>query len=183
MDSGFSSKGGETLKDEFEPGKTTLDAKDYGHWIKLLNVDNPPFDFNAKKYKSVQETHSSVSQFERQWVDPRTYRRWEDEGTWYGFCYHSAAILARPWYFIFSPSATYYFDTTALLLYFRMTLFRFSKELSKAVPDQDNWNEKLIREKLQFLRLKFSTFAMSYRFLMLSNQQQSIEMNKMIKVY
>lgn len=174
----FLAKGGEALKSEFEPRKATLDAKDYGHWIKLLNVDNPNFDFAERKYKSVQDTHSSVSQFERDWAEQRTYKRWEDDGTWYGFCYHSAAILARPLPFIFSPSATYYFDTTALLLYFRMTLFRFSRELSKAVQDQDNWNEKIIREKLQFLRRKFSTFAMSYRFMMLSNQQQSIEMNE-----
>lgn len=169
----FLAKGGEALKSEFEPRKATLDAKDYGHWIKLLNVDNPNFDFDERKYKSVQDTHSSVSQFERDWAEQRTYKRWENDGAWYGFCYHSAAILARPFSFIFSPSATYYFDTTVLLLYIRMTLFRFGRELSKAVQGS---NEQKKMDELRQLRSEFSLFTVQYQFPMLSNQQQSIEM-------
>lgn len=169
----FLAEGGEALKLEFELGKTTLDAKDYGHWIKLLNVDNPPFDFVSYKYKTPNETHKSISPFEREWAEQRTYKRWEQDGSWYGFCYHSAAILAPPISFIFSPSASYYFDTTILLLYIRMALFRFGRELSKAIQDHD---EKAKMEKLRQLRSEFSSFTVLYQFPLLSNQQQSIEM-------
>jgi hypothetical protein len=155
----FLDEGGKTLQSSFEPSKTTLEASDYGHWIKLLNVDNPPFDDDSKQYKTPQHTHSSVSQFERQWAEPRTYKRWQHDGTWYGFCYHSAATLALPKPFIFSPSATYYFDTTVLLLNIRMVLFRFGRELSKAVPDTEKQNEQHARDKLQDLRGLFSSFT------------------------
>ncbi|MFA5924201.1 MAG: hypothetical protein WC856_23390 [Methylococcaceae bacterium] len=169
----FLEKGGETLKSEYESGKTTLEAKDYGHWIKLLNVDNPPNDWATKKYKGPKETHKSVNSFEREWAEERTYKRWEQGGAWYGFCYHSSAILAPPISFIFSPTATYYFDTTLLLLYIRMSLFRFGRELSQAI--QDN-NEKTKMEKFRQLRNEFSSFTVLYQFPLLSNQQQSIEM-------
>ena len=168
----FLAKGGETLKSEFGIVTPGLEAKDYGHWIKLLNVDYPPFDFVNGKYKEPKETHEAVTPFECEWAEQRTYKRWESDGTWYGFCYHSAAILARPEPLIFSPSASYYFDTTVLLLYIRMTLFRFGRELSKAI--QCNDEEKM--KKLRQLRSEFSLFTVQYQFPMLSNQQQSIEM-------
>ncbi|NOY54356.1 MAG: hypothetical protein GXP58_12205, partial [Deltaproteobacteria bacterium] len=58
-----------------------------GHWIKLLNVDAPG--------DSPYATHLSRT-FEREWAEERTYKRWEEEGTFYGFNYHSGAMLAPP---------------------------------------------------------------------------------------
>lgn len=61
-----------------------------------------------------------------------------------------------------------------LLLYIRMTLFRFSNNLSIAVNNTQN--EKTSIEKFRQLRKEFSTFTVLYQFPMLSNQQQSMEM-------
>lgn len=180
----FLKKGGKTLKTCFEPTNADLIASDYGHWIKLLNIDNPPFNFELRKYKDPQVTHKSITKFERKWANDRTYKRWETDGTWYGFCHHGAAILAPPKEMIFFPSTTYYFDTTLMLLYIRMTLFRFGRELSKVMQENlDNQGNKkqaqqqnVTMEKLRQLRRQFSEFTVLYRFPLLSNQQQAIEM-------
>ncbi len=170
----FLKDGAQNLRDYFEPDKKTLAAADYGHWIKLLNVDCPPFADG--KYKTPKETHATVTQFEKEWVAPRTYTRWEEDGTLYGFCYHAAAILARKEIYIFAPSATYYFDTTLLLLYVRMVLFRFSRALSEAMPETEKQDETQTRDHLRMLRRLFSRFTVLYRFPMLSNQQQHMEL-------
>ncbi|MCK9396910.1 MAG: hypothetical protein M0Q44_15120 [Methylobacter sp.] len=172
----FLANGGNSLKTNFEPNNPTLSAKDYGHWIKLLNVDNPPFDWANQKYKDSNDTHIGVSQYEREWADQRTYKRWESDGTWYGYCYHCTAILAPPIPYIFAPSASYYFDTTVMLLYIRMTLFRFGRELSKAIPDNSGQNKKETMKKWRKLRYEFTKFTVLYRFPMLSNQQQHMEL-------
>ena len=162
-------KGGETLQQALEPDKTSLKAKEYGHWVRLLNVDNPDFT-------SPDKTHSSVSGFDRNWADERTYKRWQHGGTWYGFCYHSGALLGSAKYpNIFTPYSSYYFDTSLLLFYLRMTLFAFSRELTKLFqqeqPEDNDWMESL-RE----MRRQFAKFTILYQFPLLSNQQQSIEM-------
>lgn len=172
----FLAAGGKSLQSCFESDNTPLIAKNYGHWIKLLNVDNPPFDWASQKYKDSEDTHKLVTSFERDWAEQRTYKRWEDDGTWYGYCYHSAAILAPPIPYIFAPSASYYFDTTMMLLYVRMTLFRFGQELSKVVKDSAEPNEKETMEELRKLRREFSKFTVLYQFRMLSNQQQHMEL-------
>ncbi|MGR9054132.1 MAG: hypothetical protein ACU84J_15950 [Gammaproteobacteria bacterium] len=179
----FLEQGGETLKSNFEPEKTTLHAKDYGHWIRLLNVDYPPFNSVTKTYLSERDTHLSVSDFERDWADIRTYKRWEHSGTWYGYCYHSAAILAPPKSMIFGPACSYYFDTSLLLFYIRMTLYRFGRELSKTIPEIDRPFDEATRKKLRELRGLFSRFTILYRFPMLSNQQQSMEMYEINRQY
>ncbi|WP_031436016.1 magnesium transporter CorA family protein [Methylobacter tundripaludum] len=172
----FLANGGDALRTDFEPNNAMLSAKDYGHWIKLVNVDNPPFDWATQKYKNSTDTHKSVTPFEREWAEQRTYKRWEDDGTWYGYSYHSTAILARPFSYVFAPSASYYFDATVMLLYIRMTLFRFGRALSKAVPDNDDQNNKETMKKWRKLRYEFTKFTVLYRFPMLSNQQQHMEL-------
>lgn len=172
----FLANGGKALKAKFDSDNIEFNAKNYGHWIKLLNVDNPNFDSETKKYKDSNDTHESVTQFEREWADQRTYKRWESSGTWYGYCYHSTAILAPPYPNIFGPSTSYYFDTTMMLLYVRMTLFRFSRALSKAVQNSDKKSEEGTMKELRKLRREFSKFTVLYRFPMLSNQQQHIEL-------
>ncbi len=172
-------EGGKSLQTNFEPEKEMLAAKDYGHWVKLLNIDTPIFNFKQKFYEPPIKTHSEVSKFERQWADERTYKRWEESGTWYGFCYHSVAVLDKfnpadgSFSLAFPPSATYYFDSTMLLFYIRLSLFRFGRELSKVIAIKDKEQK---RENLQALRDQFATFTVLYRFPMPSNQQQSIEM-------
>ena len=172
----FLEGGGQRLQSCFGPDKTTLNAADYGHWIKLLNVDTPPFDIKNQKYTTPANTHIATTEFERQWAASRTYKRWQEAGTWYGFCYHGTAILAHPVDYIFAPSSTYYFDTTLLLLYIRMILFRFGRALSGIMSDIEEQNESRVREELQGLRRLFSRFTVLHRFPMLSNQQQHIEM-------
>ncbi|MGH8613413.1 MAG: hypothetical protein ACREYF_15710 [Gammaproteobacteria bacterium] len=62
--------------------------------------------------------------FEREWAKERTYRRWEEWGSYYGFNYHSGAMLGPPetnppfW----RHFAEVYFDQVLLLLYLRVSL-------------------------------------------------------------
>lgn len=145
----------------------------HGHWIKLLNVDFPKGGLAA--------THQSTA-FERRWAEERTYKRWEEGGTLYGFGYHSGAMLGAPvtGFNIVAHWAGIYFDQTLLLLYLRVTLFRFSSQLSKisAESRRDSGrgrNDEWLR-RFQDLRHSFTLFTNLYEFPLLSNQQQGIEM-------
>ena len=138
-------------------------------------MDYPEYDFEKKRYKPSIDNHKSPSDFEREWVDKRTYKRWEHTGSWYGYSYHSGACLSKPDdNMIFHPWSSYYFDTSLLLFYIRLSLFRFSHQLTeifKSEHHDDKW-----RESLQKLRKDFSKFTVLYQFPLLSNQQQSLEM-------
>jgi hypothetical protein len=145
-------------------------------WIHLLNVD---------------ASDSAATPFEQRWAAERTYRRWEDTGTFYGFSSHAAAMVApmieRP------PLAkifrTLYFDQTLLLLYLRVTTFRFSRALTDIsrranIGDENSgrwWRsggapvEEFERE-FNDLRWAFARFTNLYEFPLLSSQQQGIEM-------
>ncbi|MDU9049450.1 MAG: hypothetical protein Q3M30_11395 [Candidatus Electrothrix sp. Rat3] len=169
----FLAEGGRTLQKCFAPDKDTLQAGDYGHWIKLLNVDAPDYNFAEKKYYPPAHTHQS-SQFEQKWAEQRTYKRWEEGGTWYGFCYHGGAVLGPPLFNVFHPVESYYFDALMLLFFIRMSLFRFSKALSDILMDEQGWDSR--REDLIALRKKFTRFTVLYRYPIVSNQQQMLEL-------
>ncbi|MGQ0594711.1 MAG: CorA family divalent cation transporter [Gammaproteobacteria bacterium] len=152
----------------------------YGHWIKLLNVDQPSGD--------PVQTHSKVHEFERRWAKERTYHRWEEGGSYYGFNYHSGAMIGPPWKEppLWEHFSTFYFDIVLLLFYLRVSLFRFSKDLTEisaqARDEQKTGSKKdaVTREKwrreFQELRRRFAFFTNLYQFPLLSNQQQSLEM-------
>ncbi len=144
-------------------------AHDYGHWIKLLNID--------KADDSPYKTHHNIRQFEREWAKDNTYCRWEEWGTWYGFTYHSGAALAKepnepP--NIVEHFSLYYFDIALLLLYLRVTLFRFSNQLGM-LSEEGLKGGKTYRE-FRRIREQFAHFSIRYQFPILSNQQQGIEM-------
>lgn len=157
----------------FLPRDVKPDAHRYGHWIRFLNVDSPKDTPGA--------THREISAFEREWAKERTYHRWEESGTWYGFSYHSGAMLAGPSWDL--PAVRHfqdmYFDMAILLFYVRVTLFRFSRELSRIAIKDD----KKQADEYQALRKNFVLFSILYRFPLLSNQQQSIEMYTIAKKY
>jgi hypothetical protein len=150
-----------------------------GYWVKHLNVDLP----------GCIQAGENCSRFEYDWAMERTYKRWLHYGSLYGFTSHSTALMAggkdqseKP---LGDPPlgkhmAGVYFDSTLLLLYLRVTLFRFSRELhevSCAAKDQsighelNTWREKFVRLRWQFL-----LFENLYQFPLLSNQQQHLEM-------
>jgi len=169
----FLEQGGHTLQATFElewaAAKARLEAKRFGHWHRLLNVDNP--DFTSEK-----NTHRFMSRFESDWADQRTYKRWEDDGSWYGFSYHSGALIARKNQY--PPFSSYYFDTSMLLFYIRLTLFRFSAELTSAIGQEHDQNYRFRK-----LRKTFSEFTVRYQFPLLSNQQQHLEMYELNRKY
>ena len=158
-------------------------AWDLGHWIKLLNVDKPG--------KNIDNTHQSRD-FERRWAEERTYKRWEEEGTFYGFNYHCGAMVGPP---IDEPLdeppicqhfGQMYFDQVLLLLYIRVALFRFSMELNRISVDALKGKRRYLsrwREDFQRLRWSFALFANLYQFPLLSNQQQGIEMYSLARDY
>ncbi len=175
-------KGGGKALQRFA-GLVTWHAHEYGHWIKLLNVDAP----NGRG--DVFNTHSSIREFEKQWAKERTYHRWEQEGTWYGFSYHSGVMLATD---ETSPNfckhfSEMYFDIALLLFYLRVTLFRFSNRLSQVAgqrrghPENSAGTDKQLVHDFTELRDAFSTFTLLYQFPLLSNQQQAIEMYELAR--
>jgi hypothetical protein len=142
-----------------------------GHWLRLLNVD--PLTWNPM----------TCTSFEARFADERTYRRWAHFGALQGFNYHAGAMLTSPcdepptW----RHFGAMYFDQALLLLYVRVTLFRFSYALSRlsaAARKKDNDDEALQRlaERFERLRLDFALFTNLYQFPLLSNQQQGVEL-------
>jgi len=134
-----------------------------GDWLRLLNVDRPSAD--------------APSDFERKWVAGRTYERWKHYGTLYGFNGHSGAMLAEPCLNppVWSHFGGVYFDQVLLLLYVRVSLFRFSERLAEISGDlavSRNKDFAPFRE----LRRAFTFLTNLYRFPLLSSQQQGIEM-------
>src|SRR5205085_12417906 len=76
--------GGGALRERFfAPSSDKWEAHNYGHWVKLLNVD----------YSAGETSRHAATDFEREWARERTYHRWEQRGTFYGFSYHSGAAL------------------------------------------------------------------------------------------
>lgn len=183
--------GGNKLKDAFEAdhedsdsGLNRLHAKDYGHWIKLLNVDKPRSDSKRISEEDFDSSaiHSSTY-FEREWADERTYKRWEEWGTFYGFSYHSGAALIPPFQDpdLWKHFGGMYFDMFLLMLYTRVTVFRFSNrltEISIGATKSENVEENILdwRESFESLRWEFTLFTNLYQFPLISNQQQMIEM-------
>ncbi len=170
----FIDKGGHALDTTFNVTPTEdIHAHHFGHWVKLLNVDDPG--------DTPQETHQKITGFEKKWADTKTYKRWQHDGSWYGFNNHSGVMLAglSPPLHLCRVFREQYFDQTLLLLYLRTTLFRFSRKLSLIVHEQQRKQQddnKEWLEQIRHVRLEFSLFAILYQFPSLSNQQQGIEM-------
>ncbi|MGO8736568.1 MAG: hypothetical protein ACLQVM_27675 [Terriglobia bacterium] len=162
---GLLEKGMESLRES--AASSGSDAR--GVWVKLLNVDSPG------------DNIFSLTKFEKQWLKARTYRRWEEFGTVYGFSYHSGAMIASPkgrppvW----RHFADMYFDLVLLLLYLRIGSFRFSRrlnEISELMRNPQKGNLKRFTEDFRSLREAFALFANLYQYPLLSNQQQGLEM-------
>jgi hypothetical protein len=93
-----------------------------GGWIKFLNVDQP----------GKVDWINNATPFEKEWGKERYYDRWLHYDTLYGFNYHAGVMLTAP---CDEPPIVRHFhdqylDMTLLLLYLRITLFRFSRELT-----------------------------------------------------
>lgn len=146
-----------------------------GGWIKFLNVD-PPGDITCM---------NKATEYEKDWAKDRYYDRWLNYGTLYGFNYHAGVMLAKP--SKEPPVVRYfhdlYFDMTLLMLYLRITLFRFSRELTCLSTDMrsNTGSFRKYRKKFKTLRREFAVFTNLYQFPLISNQQQAIEMYALIR--
>ena len=139
----------------------------HGRWIKLLNVD-PPTDWWP----------AGATTFEQEWADGKAYTRWLHFGTVYGFNYHAGAMLADE---CDNPPlshhfATMYWDQVMLLLYVRIGAFRFSTALSSMSERAFREKEHELAHQFSSLRGSFALFTNLYRFPLLSNQQQGVEL-------
>jgi len=157
--------------------KTMADPENFGHWIKFLNVDPPG--------TSPLATHSS-SAFEKEWARPRTYTRWLNYGSLFGFNYHSGVMLGpskqdSP---VWRHFGEMYCDQALLLFYIRITLFRFSRDLTKITKvSRDNPNLDKDLDEFQALHRQFAEFTNLYQYPLISNQQQGIEMYSKARKY
>lgn len=167
-------------EDEKSPG-----IHNSGHWHRFLNVDSP-----APIWQNVSEANKKLSSYEKAWAKNRTYTRWAHENTFYGFSYHSGVMLAvapedgaslRP----DRHFATFYFDIVILLFYLRITLFRFSRQLTEitAAKRDGKMSERQWQNEFKKLRGLFSEFTILYQFPLLSNQQQAVEMYAMARTW
>lgn len=151
-----------------------------GRWIKLLNVDPPPWE---------ELDDNEASPYEQDWAETKAYKRWLHYGTLYGFNYHSGAMLCGP---CEEPPITKhfgenYFDIALLLLYLRISLFRFSRKLSELSADARDRNSDRNGAARDFehgfdrLRRDFAHFTNLYKFPLISNQQQALEMYQQVR--
>ncbi len=154
-------------------------------WHTLLNVDRPR-----------GPEHFSIANFNRDWLRERTYTRWVQGGTLYGFCEHAFAILCEPVRDktgrlaagdppLAAHVAHHYNDTTLLLFYLRCAVFRLSSRLHRITREarsqkqkrsfgfspEDGWKEAFKAVRFQFLHLENL-----YQYPTFSNQQQHLEM-------
>jgi hypothetical protein len=145
----------------------------FGQWIHFLNVDAP------KSWPT--KTHEARTDFEIEWARKRTYYRWAEFGSWYGFCYHSGAAIIPPecdpplW----QHWSGMYFDQVLLLLYVRTAAFAFSSRLSTISAEarkRGYESRQWLADEFAELRWQFALFTNLYRFPLLSNQQQGLEM-------
>jgi len=175
--------GGHGLERAF--GEPSLEPWRFGHWVKLMNVDEPAKSGRDRRgcTEALERRTNGSTSFEQEWARERTYRRWVHEGTYYGFTYHSGALLARPDHGlpVWHHFGQMYFDQVLLLFYLRVTLFRFSRELtqfSERMRDCRQTGEGIEgwQEEFQLLRQAFTIFTNLYQFPLISNQQQAIEM-------
>ncbi len=167
---------------DFAEGKCK--AQNFGHWIKLLNVDKPRGDYEREhgiEFDS-KRIHLSTA-FERAWADKNTYKRWEESGGFYGFSYHSGAALISNMTDpdLWKHFGQMYFDMVLLLLYTRVTVFRFSNQLTTISIDattSENRDADIQKWQTSFesLRWEFTLFTNLYQFPLISNQQQMLEM-------
>lgn len=144
-------------------------------WIRLLNVDKELGD-------------SAPSLFEREWARGLTYSRWLHSGTLYGFTPHSGALLVTDYkeFPVHQHFTHEYLDQALLLLYVRTTLLRFSRKLSVLSSRRrdsrapQNKADADLCARFTELRRDLMLFTNLYRFPQLSNQQQSLEMYKLM---
>lgn len=142
-------------------------------WVALLNVDS-------------SVSGQPVTPFNVRWAADRTYRRWQHDGTVYGACSHAGAQLARipagpdpP--LIHQHFRHMYFDLVLMLLYLRVGAFRFSEALAIASAQARDRGVDGLESAVRDLRTSFMLFTNLYRFPLLSNQQQAIELYEVIK--
>lgn len=135
-------------------------------WLMLLNVDQP----GGLNYPP--------SPFERSWVLSRTYTRWAHTGALYGFTSHSGVMMTGP---NFEPPTwqhfrEIYFDQALLLLHVRVSIFKFSERISRATQKLANKLNDETLEEFDVMLQDFTQFTNFYRFPLISNQQQAVEM-------
>ncbi|HFD31620.1 MAG TPA: hypothetical protein ENJ28_02740 [Gammaproteobacteria bacterium] len=158
----------------------TSEPEAFGHWVKLLNID--AISDNGWLTKDNEKSLNYTTEFERNWAKDRTYTRWAHFGTLYGFNYHSFVSLSGPCSEppISKTFRRHYLDMILLLLYLRITIFRFSDQMNRlTIPAMHNkyyYEDKFWEDKFRKLRKDFAFFTNLYQFPLISNQQQMLEM-------
>jgi len=156
---------------------SALQTQWLAQWFRLLDVD------------SRNGLYPPPSTFELDWLDRHTYKRWQHDGTLYGFTDFCAAMLVvvRPGANVFAPGHTHfqtmYLDQLLLLLYERVTLHRFSSEISQSTHDLIGRDgaERHALPRYHALRKEFTLFTNLYQFPMFTTQYQGQEMYQLAR--
>lgn len=189
--------GGADILQKLNPDNNVVtEPEAFGHWVKLLNVDHPSSDNWWSSDNDLQL--NDVTSFEKRWCANRTYTRWAQRGTLYGFNYHSGVMLSGKCHE--PPLSTtfrrHYFDMILLMLYLRNTIFRFSNEINVLTApvrlgQKKNWRQRFLviltapvrlfikknwERNFLVIRKEFAIFTNLYQFPLISNQQQMLEM-------
>jgi len=137
---------------------THTDIKDDGEqaWYRLLDVD------------SGKSLDWGISNYELRWLKDRTYMRWLEDGSLYGYTDFSAAMLVKlttndkgeqvvgfvPTYYHYHLM---YLDQLLLLLYERVTLYLFSAAISDASHDYFTATQNTTAQDLSVVAVSTST--------------------------
>lgn len=165
--------GGLTNLEGLTKDNSKLEPESCGYWVKLLNVDKP---WKGQSSLSINE----ATVFEQTWAKERTYYRWAHSGSLYGYSYHSGVFLSglssKDGPYFSNIFRRHYLDMTLLLLFLRMTIFRFSSRLTELTAEvrrssKGDWEKDFLE-----LRKQFAIFTNLYQFPLISNQQQMLEL-------
>lgn len=139
-------------------------------WLALLNVE--------------RTADASMDPFQAEWTKPRTYMRWAQHGTLFGFTGHSGCVLANTNDFtpVWLHMRTVYLDQARLLLYVRSVVHRFSNRMVQHAVKQrgqvgkDRGSSAQMLGDAEHLLSQLADFTNLYQFPLLSNQQQGLEL-------
>lgn len=143
-------------------------------WRQLLEVEPK------------EDAGRALTTVEDQWARQRTYWRWALSpglGRLYGYSNFSFCSLCagHSWHVPAEHFREMYFDQTLLVLYQRVAIFSFSRDLSVLTQEWKQTSWKGVRARFSAFRASFAQFVNLYWYPVFTNQLQGIEMYELAR--
>lgn len=133
-----------------------------------------------------EDVGRALTTVEDQWTRQRTYWRWALSpglGRLYGYSNFSFCSLCagHSWENPARHFRQMYFDQTLLVLYQRVAIFSFSRDLSALTQEWKQTSWKGVRARFSAFRASFAQFVNLYWYPVFTNQLQGIEMYELAR--